>query len=229
LDEPLRELFAVLGSVRDFDIAIAVWEKTSVPALAGAEVLGRLTAVQATAKLTATVALAKHSVLDDLAESLHKKLPTSTEAKIPSAELAPELVQQAFDAVHRSVHDLKPKSPPEDIHRLRRRIKRLRYMVEFFIAEYGKPAAKFVDAMKDLQDLLGEHQDVLLAVQILGTLPDLPDETRRSVDAAIEELRSAALRLRSRIMKAASKVDGKPWSRLRRRMQSVQQRPEADL
>ena len=34
----------------------------------------------------------------------------------------------------------------------------------------GKPAARFIERAKDLQDLLGEHQDAVMAEQLLHAL-----------------------------------------------------------
>jgi CHAD domain-containing protein len=54
-------------------------------------------------------------------------------------------------------------SPDADLHRGRIRVKRARYAAELASHELGKRGARFVDAAKRLQDVLGEHQDAVVA------------------------------------------------------------------
>ncbi|GAA4414418.1 CHAD domain-containing protein [Actinokineospora soli] len=59
--------------------------------------------------------------------------------------------------------------PDDDLHRLRIRGKRLRYAAEMV---GGKKAKKLVKATKDLQDVLGDHQDATVAEDRLRALVD---------------------------------------------------------
>ena len=54
-------------------------------------------------------------------------------------------------------------SPDTDLHRGRIHVKRARYAAELASHELGKRGARFVDAAKRLQDVLGEHQDAVVA------------------------------------------------------------------
>jgi CHAD domain-containing protein len=49
-------------------------------------------------------------------------------------------------------------------HEARKRGKKLRYATEFFADILGKPATRLVEATKQVQDLLGEHQDASVTV-----------------------------------------------------------------
>ena len=54
-------------------------------------------------------------------------------------------------------------SPDADLHRGRIHVKRARYAAELASHELGERGARFVDAAKRLQDVLGEHQDAVVA------------------------------------------------------------------
>ena len=54
-------------------------------------------------------------------------------------------------------------SPDPALHAARIRAKRARYAAELAAHELGKHASGFVRAAKDLQDVLGEHQDAVVA------------------------------------------------------------------
>ena len=54
---------------------------------------------------------------------------------------------------------------PEDdaLHASRIAVKRARYAADLAAHELGRPGAKFVAAAKQLQDVLGDHQDAVVA------------------------------------------------------------------
>ena len=65
---------------------------------------------------------------------------------------------------------IEPHSPAELLHALRIRGKRLRYLLEFLREVYkasGDPLKKPIDAIKQLQDVLGDHQDACVASERL--------------------------------------------------------------
>ena len=66
---------------------------------------------------------------------------------------------------------------PEDaeLHDVRIRVKRARYAAELAAPELGKKGAGYVDAAKAFQDVLGDHQDAVVAEEALRRLaPELP-------------------------------------------------------
>ena len=225
LDEPFHKLFEELGQVRDFDITCGVWKQLGTPDPGGSEVLDHLQAARASAKLLLTVSLAKDGPLDALGQAVRKNPVVTPAALKPSLLVAPDLVKAAYDSAHQAVRKLKKDSPPEDIHRVRRRVKRLRYTVEFFAEAYGKPAEKLIEHLKGLQDLLGEHQDSLLVARILRELPDLSEGARRFTGQSILDLESKTLRLRRKILKVGDEFGGKTWIGLKKRMEKEQNRP----
>jgi CHAD domain-containing protein len=51
----------------------------------------------------------------------------------------------------------------EDLHRVRIKVKRARYAAELAETTVGRPASRFIQRAKDLQDILGMHQDAVVA------------------------------------------------------------------
>ncbi len=80
--------------------------------------------------------------------------------------LADEFIWKLYRKVLKEGKAIKPKSPDEDLHELRKTCKKLRYLMEFFASLY--PLRKFNHAIRTLkrfQTLLGDFQDY--SVQIL--------------------------------------------------------------
>jgi CHAD domain-containing protein len=80
--------------------------------------------------------------------------------------LADEFIWKLYRKVLKEGKAIKPKTPDEDLHELRKTCKKLRYLMEFFASLY--PEREFCHAIKVLkrfQALLGDFQDY--SVQIL--------------------------------------------------------------
>jgi CHAD domain-containing protein len=56
---------------------------------------------------------------------------------------------------------------PEVLHELRIAAKRLRYSLEFFESCYGKRLANYIEAIRDLQELLGDIHDCDVMIGVL--------------------------------------------------------------
>ena len=63
-----------------------------------------------------------------------------------------------------------------ELHEARKKFKQARYAVEVFAPAAGKPGKRLVDALTGLQDVLGAHQDSVVAREVLRevskTVPD---------------------------------------------------------
>ncbi len=89
------------------------------------------------------------------------------------------------------------------LHELRKALKHARYQTEFFVPCFGENFRKWVKEVKELQDRLGQFQDIqvlqtLLAVEVDGSdrLPDLQtilDTKRTNALATWEEIRQQYL------------------------------------
>ena len=70
------------------------------------------------------------------------------------------------------------KRPSDDaLHALRIKVKRLRYATELAGATSGKPARRVIEAATHMQDLLGAHQDAVVAAEHLRAVGYAFDRT----------------------------------------------------
>ena len=82
----------------------------------------------------------------------------------PIIDHAREIILRSFGKVIREGQGIAHLSPPEKLHRLRIRCKKLRYLLEFFAPLFsGKDVDRAIRHLKRLQDNLGDFND--LAVQ----------------------------------------------------------------
>jgi CHAD domain-containing protein len=63
---------------------------------------------------------------------------------------------------------------PEDLHALRIRAKRARYLLEFLADLTGKPGARLVRRLVNLQDLLGSYHDNVVAADTVRSYVEGP-------------------------------------------------------
>jgi CHAD domain-containing protein len=83
-----------------------------------------------------------------------------------------DIAALAFKRLSKSMRDL-PSSPSNtDLHRLRIKAKRARYVAELAESSGGKSAARFIKAVRAFQDLLGTHHDAVLAEQYVRDFVD---------------------------------------------------------
>ena len=74
-----------------------------------------------------------------------------------------DIAAAEFDKLRRAVKKL-PKDPPaEELHEIRIKVKHARYAAELAQENVGRRAERFVDKAKALQDILGAHQDAVVA------------------------------------------------------------------
>jgi CHAD domain-containing protein len=75
-------------------------------------------------------------------------------------DLARDRAGRAYRRAFRIATSLTPVSPPEHFHRLRKRCKELRYLLEFFATALdGGEYRELLPVLRSLQDCLGEFQD----------------------------------------------------------------------
>jgi len=169
LRDDLKWLANLLGQVRDTDVLLERFsrhldELPGADARAGRRLLGRLTDErdQARRRLLGAMAQEKYTVLlDDLvaAAAAPVLLPG---ADGPAAEVMPALVAKPWKKLRKEVRKAGDDPPDEQLHRIRIRAKRARYAAEAVEPVIGKPAEDFADALADIQDVLGDHQDAVV-------------------------------------------------------------------
>jgi inorganic triphosphatase YgiF len=85
-------------------------------------------------------------------------------------DLAPELLGRLVRKAHRRGRHIR-RRPVEELHSLRKSLKKLRYSVEFLSGVIGrKRSHAYLKACKDLQEQLGTINDAALATELCGRL-----------------------------------------------------------
>jgi CHAD domain-containing protein len=121
-------------------------------------------------------------LLDRLVEAAHEPAlePAATEER--AADVLPSLVRAPWDKLRKTVEELPDDPSDEALHDVRIRAKRCRYAAEAVAPAVGKQARTFAKAIAEIQDVLGEHQDAVVAEQWLREVASTASE--RDVFAA---------------------------------------------
>jgi CHAD domain-containing protein len=90
---------------------------------------------------------------------------------VSARQVLPGLVAAYFDEVRSFLAEDRE---PEQLHRMRLAAKRLRYTLELFRRCYGPALEQRLDAMKKLQDSLGDVNDAVATGKLLGESVDEP-------------------------------------------------------
>ena len=184
--EPLRDelkwLGERLGEVRDADVLLARLE-ARLDALPHADAIGArhlldaLREQRADARDTLLAAMRSDrylALLDRLVDATHHVPPaldvgaegSRNVDDLDDIELE-SLVRKPWKKLRRAVEDLEHEPPDEALHAVRIRAKRVRYAAEAIAPAVGRDAKRFARRITDVQDILGEHQDAVVAEQWL--------------------------------------------------------------
>ena len=98
---------------------------------------------------------------------------------------------------------------PQALHKTRIRLKRARYATELAAATTGKPAQRVIKRAKKLQDILGQHQDAIVAQREIRKLARVVDgcESARMAGRLIERQKRRAADARTQLRDAWKRVD----------------------
>jgi len=207
--EPLRDeigwLGGALGPARDLDVLIErlVADADVIGVHDGVEgLLQQLESEREGARRVVVAALSSDRYLALLDRLEHVSEPVLSGDETPLRDVWRSEWQRTRKALER----LDEESSDAELHRGRIRVKRARYAAELAAHELGKRGARFVEAAKRLQDVLGEHQDATVAEERIRAWAGDAAET----GAAAELLRREDER------KAAARADWPPaWKSLR--------------
>jgi CHAD domain-containing protein len=114
-----------------------------------------------------------------------------------------------FKKTRKAFGKLDRKSPDDELHAARIRLKRARYAGELAAHELGEPGERFVDAAKKLQDILGEHQDAVVAEAEIRKWGESNAGAADAVDLLVEGERNRR--------KSARRAWPAAWEKLERR------------
>src|SRR5690606_687110 len=91
----------------------------------------------------------------------------SSLASQPAREVLPELVEQTFRKLERQVKELRLDGDAHDWHKARITAKRVRYAADALEDVFNGPAMRLDNAMSEITDVLGDHQDACIAQDVL--------------------------------------------------------------
>ncbi len=168
----LRWLGSALGSVRDLDVLIEHLREEITR-------LGRLDAGPAerlVARLEESRAAEREAMLTALESERYLVLLTRLEqlAGVATSEDASRttkaLAAAELKRLRRSIKALVEEPTADALHRVRIKAKRARYAAELAELAVGKPAARVVAKAKVVQDVIGSHQDAVVAEERIRSL-----------------------------------------------------------
>jgi CHAD domain-containing protein len=212
--EPLREELAwlggALGPVRDLDVLLD-HIRSEVATLDDEREVGRplvkaLEAERDRARQAMLAELRTRRYLDLLGA-----LERAAQAPVLHTEQEPltQIAAREFRRLRKAMATIGPASSDEALHRARIKGKRARYAAELAEATMGKPATRLIARAKDFQDVIGEHQDAIVAeTKIRELTAEAPHDTALVAGRLIERQRE-----RRRVARAQLP---RTWKKLKR-------------
>jgi CHAD domain-containing protein len=167
--EPLRDelkwLGDELGAVRDLDVlsehlAAELESLADEDRFAAERVVQVLSSERDVARAHLVEALESERYLELLDRLAHVAAEPPASGRKKSLK---SLAAGQFDKLQKAVESLPPEPSDAQLHAVRVQAKRTRYAAELAQPTVGKPASRFAASAKDLQDVLGEHQDAVFA------------------------------------------------------------------
>jgi inorganic triphosphatase YgiF len=204
--ERVRSLMPALGAARDWDVfsdgvvRLGVQEPQRAPQIG--PLLARARAKRTAARRRARLAAASPKLQAFLLRALRWVNDGPWKGRAHNAEgaLGP-FAAAALDRLHgRALEQAKDTdwSDAERRHRLRIRMKRLRYACDFFAASFpGAAARPYIKRLAALQDILGDLNDIAVARRLLAEIA--PRGSAKELAAAAGHVRHA-LAVRERML-----------------------------
>ena len=205
LDGRLQELGRILGEVRDLDVLLARLDAEAAElggedAKRAASLLAALRTERSGSRSRLLGALRSDeylALLDDTARTIDELEPSGSAATLD------ELTDKAAAKLRKAVRKLPEEPANEELHAVRKKGKRARYAGELA----GRD--RLVKRAKKLQDVLGEHQDAVVAAERLRELAAGAEPERALVAGRLVE-REEERRLEARA------AWPKAWRKLRK-------------
>lgn len=213
--EPLRAELAWLGErlgpARDLDVQMEYFSKEALQL----ESRDRRPLERFVAHLRAQRQNVQQALLHDLASSRYLDLvdrltqASHEPAVVLSTVTLRDIAAGEFTTLRKAMRDLNRSPTDAELHRLRIKAKRARYAAELAETTVGKPATKFIAQAKSFQDLLGIHQDAVLAERHIREFLDQSTSVRAAFVAGrmVERQRQRRELARSMFRLQWKKVD----------------------
>lgn len=212
----LAWLAAAIGAVRDLDVLNETIRRRAArldPELRRA--LGPLGVTlheerqRALAQLGSTLdARRARRLLGRLASFADSRTPGGRRARL--GDVARDLIRPQVRAVTRAGRRLGPEAEASELHRVRVRVKRLRYALETLRSLGDRSVRGLLARLERLQDVLGKGQDATTAIAWLRTYaatPGVSPESLLAAGALIQMLAARTRKQRRRALKAWRRFD----------------------
>ncbi|BCA53618.1 hypothetical protein W02_07580 [Nitrospira sp. KM1] len=166
----LQWLGHILGHGRDLDVQIEYFVR-EMQQLKGAD---RRPIERFLARLQGERARYQQKLIDEMNSARYLGFLTTLQKSandpaVVDPEYSPaDLARRQFRKLKQIVNNLRASPSDKDLHRVRIRAKRVRYAAELVKACDRKRISRFVKAAKRFQELLGTHQDAVLAEQYIS-------------------------------------------------------------
>jgi CHAD domain-containing protein len=217
LRDELRWLGRRLGPARDLDVLLARL-RNEVAELDGPDAVA---AGKIVAQLESEREIAQAAVLETLESPRYAELLAALEQIVSAPPVAASdvslkrIAKREFRKLERQIEALGVAPSNDALHRARIQAKRLRYATELSAQQLGKDGARVVTAAKRFQDVVGAHQDAVVAEAKIR----IGLRRVRAVGSAVAAGRLIE-RERARRVEARAAVPA-AWKQLRRRARAV--------
>ncbi|WP_115788082.1 CYTH and CHAD domain-containing protein [Arthrobacter silvisoli] len=126
----------------------------------------------------------RYFLLLDALEDFRNHPPAKAKAERKAGKASAKLINQAIGRLEKSERKARrtPDGPRHDkaLHKIRKDAKRLRHGAETAVPFHGKAARKLRKSAHRLQEVLGRHQDAVIARELLAGFADAPDLSESS-------------------------------------------------
>ena len=212
----LSWLASAIGAVRDLDVLADAVQARAVrldPELRG--MLGPVGIAIHDRRLAALEALAT-ALRSSRCQRLRERLATVAEAPAgsrrsePLGQAVPALATPLLRAVARAGRRLAPESSPPELHRLRVRVKRLRYALEALRGLGIRSIRVLIARLERLQDVLGDTQDAATQVgwlRVYAGSDGVPPGSLLPVGAVFQALSRRVRKRRRRALRTWRKLE----------------------
>lgn len=176
--DDLRWLASELGAIRDTEVmkdrldehcdALAPDDAERCRAIIDPQLDTRMAAARSSA-LAALRSDRHQQLIDDLMEAAVSP-PVTTAAFQPCSVALPPLLRRTWRRLSRSIAALDLDGPSAPWHEARIKAKRARYSAEALEEVFGRSMRKLADALAEVTEVLGDHQDAHVAQTLLREL-----------------------------------------------------------
>jgi CHAD domain-containing protein len=175
----LKWLGDTLGQARDAEV-LARRMRIRQEETDTAELLGPVAArieshfadagAEARAAVLSALGSARYTALLAALDALIAEVPLGPAGEEPAGVAVAAAVEDSFRSTRRRMRRALASPPGGDrdvaLHQARKAAKRTRYAAEAATAVAGRDASRFADQMKNVQTILGDHQDTVIARQL---------------------------------------------------------------